>query len=262
MTLKSGRTALITGSTSGLGKAIAETLHAAGTHVILTGLGDPAEIAEQCDAMRKTGDASVRYFSADMTKPDEIADLLGAIEREGLTIDILVNNAGTQHICPLETFPKSEWDRVLAVNLSAPFHTTRALIGGMKERGWGRIINIASVHGLVGSADKSAYVASKHGLVGLTKVAALEGAKFGVTCNAICPGWIMTPLSARQIRSVGERLGMSFEEARHKLLEEKQPSMEFASLEEVAGLALYLCSDSANQVNGAALPIDGGWTTQ
>lgn len=257
-----GKTALITGATSGLGKAITEALHKEGAGIVLTGLGDPAEIQAQLDALRKANTGPVHFFPCDLRQPHDIDGLVQAIQNAGVDVDILVNNAGTQHICPLETFPAQDWDRVIAVNLSAPFHLTRALIGGMKARKWGRIINIASVHGLVGSDNKSAYIASKHGLVGLTKVAALEGAGHGVTCNAICPGWIMTPLSARQISSVGEREGLSFEEARVKLLKEKQPSMEFATLEEVAGLALYLCSGSANQMTGTALPIDGGWTAQ
>ncbi|MGE4249335.1 MAG: 3-hydroxybutyrate dehydrogenase [Parvibaculaceae bacterium] len=256
-----GKTALVTGSTSGLGKAIAEKLARAGAGIIVTGLGDAAAIERQCDEMRQHG-GKVTFYPADVTDPQQVADLLARAVRDNPTIDILVNNAGTQHICPLESFPLAEWDRVLAVNLTAPFRMIRGLIGAMKERRWGRIINISSVHGLVGSPDKSAYVASKHGIVGLTKVAALEGARFGVTCNAICPGWIMTPLSARQITSVAERTGVSFEEARKNLLIEKQPSLEFAELEEVAGLALFLCTQAAAQVNGAALPIDGAWTAQ
>lgn len=256
-----GKTALVTGSTSGLGKAIAEKLAKAGAGIIITGLGDAATIERQCEEMRQEG-GKVAFYPADVSDPQQIVDLLDRAGRDNPTIDILVNNAGTQHICPLESFPLSEWDRVLAVNLTAPFQMIRGLIGGMKERRWGRIINISSVHGLVGSPDKSAYVASKHGIVGLTKVAALEGARFGVTCNAICPGWIMTPLSARQITSVAERTGVSFDQARMNLLTEKQPSLEFAELEEVAGLALFLCTQAAAQVNGAALPIDGAWTAQ
>ncbi len=261
-----GRTALITGATGGLGLEMARRFHEAGAAVLLTGLGDEAEIAALDAALRRDGPggegAPVEIHPADAARPEQLAALVAAFAGRGIAVDILVNNAGVQHVSPIESFPAAAWDRLIAVNLSAPFHLIRALVGGMKERGWGRIVNIASVHGLVGSPDKSAYVASKHGLVGLTKAVALETAGTGVTCNVLCPGLLMTPLSASQIAETGRRLNLSFEEATRRLLRDKQPSMQTIPLCEIAELALHLCSGAASQMTGAAIPVDGAWTAQ
>jgi 3-hydroxybutyrate dehydrogenase len=197
-----------------------------------------------------------------MTKPAEIADMVKAAEKEFGAVDILVNNAGIQHVAKIEDFPIDRWDAVIAINLSAAFHTARAALPGMKKRKWGRIINIASAHGLVASANKAAYVTAKHGLVGLTKVVALETATSGITCNAICPGWVLTPLVQKQIDDLARREKLSADEAKRRLLAEKQPSGEFATPVEIGGLAVFLCSEAASQIRGASLSIDGGWTAQ
>ena len=255
MTL-SGKVALITGSTSGIGLGIARALAAEGATIMLNGFGDAAEI----EKLRK--DLKARYHAADMAKPAEVRALVEATVAELGGVDILVNNAGIQHVAPVEEFPDERWDAVLAVNLSASFHAIKAALPHMRRREWGRIINIASAHGLVASANKAAYVTAKHGLVGLTKVVALETAASGITCNAICPGWVLTPLVQKQIDELARREKLSGEEAKRRLLAEKQPSGEFATPREIGGLAVFLCSDAAAQIRGASLSIDGGWTAQ
>ncbi len=257
-----GKTALVTGSTSGIGLGIAHSLAAEGANILLNGFGDTATI----DAVKQeiTAKFGVRaeYHGADMTKPADIADMIQFAEDKLGGVDILVNNAGIQYVANVEDFPIEKWDAVIAINLSSSFHTIRCALPGMKKKGWARIINIASAHGLVASAQKSAYVAAKHGLVGLTKVVALETAKTGITCNAICPGWVLTPLVQKQIDARAANEGKSLEQAKIELLSEKQPSLEFVTVEQLGGLAVFLCSDAANQVRGAAWNMDGGWVAQ
>ncbi|KTT39643.1 3-hydroxybutyrate dehydrogenase [Pseudomonas oryzihabitans] len=246
-----GKTALVTGSTSGIGLGIAQRLAAAGATLILNGFGDPAPA--QASLSGRSG-----FHGADLSKPEEIADLFAYAQRDFGGVDILVNNAGIQHVAPVEDFPVERWDAVIALNLSAVFHTTRLALPGMRERDWGRIVNISSVHGLVASTGKAAYVAAKHGVVGLTKVTALETARTGITCNALCPGFVLTPLIQQQLDSRGS----DPDQARRDLLSEKQPSQEFVTTEQLGELALFLCSDAAAQVRGAAWTMDGGWTAQ
>ena len=253
-----GKTALVTGSTSGIGLGIAHTLAAAGANLILNGFGD-AEAAIS-DVKRYGG--QVAHHPADVADPKQIADMNTYAEREFGGIDILVNNAGIQHVAPVEEFPAERWDAILSINLSSVFHTTRLALPGMRQRGWGRIVNIASVHGLVGSAQKSAYVAAKHGVIGLTKVVALETATTAITCNAICPGWVLTPLVQKQIDSRTSQTQGNVAQARQELLAEKQPSLDFVTPEQLGELVLFLCSQAANQVRGAAWNMDGGWTAQ
>jgi 3-hydroxybutyrate dehydrogenase len=256
-----GKTALVTGSTSGIGLGIARALAAQGANVMLNGFGDAGAI----DALRKDiAAAGVRtaYSGADLTKPEAVAGLVASCVAELGSVDILVNNAGMQHVAPVDKFPLEMWDKVIQLNLTSCFQAIRAALPEMKKRGWGRIVNIASAHGLVASAEKSAYVAAKHGLVGLTKVVALETAKSAITCNAICPGWVLTPLVQKQIDALAERKGISGEAAKIELLAEKQPSHEFATPEQIGGLAAFLCSPSADQIRGAAMSIDGAWTSQ
>lgn len=252
-----GKTALVTGSTSGIGLGIASVLAAAGARVILNGFGD----VEQAQAQVAQLGAAPGYHGADLGDAAQIADMMQYAEREFGGVDILVNNAGIQHVAPLDQFPVEKWNAILAINLSAVFHTCRLALPGMRERNWGRIINVASVHGLVASKDKSAYVAAKHGVVGLTKTLALETARTPVTCNAICPGWVLTPLVQQQI---DKRIaaGTDPQQARDELLAEKQPSQEFVTPEQLGELALFLCSDAAAQVRGAARNMDGGWLAQ
>ena len=249
-----GKTALVTGSTSGIGLGIATRLAEAGADVILNGFGD-SETAK-ADLSRLGG--RVGYHGADLSRPEQISDLFAYAEHEFSGVDILVNNAGIQHVASVETFPIEKWDAIIAINLSSVFHATRLALPGMRQRGWGRIVNIASVHGLVGSAQKSAYVAAKHGVVGLTKVVALETADCNVTCNALCPGWVLTPLVQQQIDARAATDGDA-ERARRELLEEKQPSLEFVTPAQLGELTLFLCSDAAAQVRGAAWNVDGGW---
>ncbi|MBF8639358.1 MULTISPECIES: 3-hydroxybutyrate dehydrogenase [Pseudomonas] len=249
-----GKTALVTGSTSGIGLGIATRLAEAGADVILNGFGD-SETAK-ADLSRLGG--RVGYHGADLSRPEQITELFAYAEHEFGGVDILVNNAGIQHVASVETFPVEKWDAIIAINLSSVFHATRLALPGMRQRGWGRIVNIASVHGLVGSAQKSAYVAAKHGVVGLTKVVALETADCNVTCNALCPGWVLTPLVQQQIDARAAADGDA-ERARRELLEEKQPSLEFVTPAQLGELTLFLCSDAAAQVRGAAWNVDGGW---
>ena len=261
MSQLSGKVAIVTGSTSGIGLAIARGLAEAGAAVVLNGLGEPQLVKSLVREMREAGAAEAAHHPADMQRPEEIVALVqSAIERFG-RLDILVNNAGIQHVSPIEHFPTERWDAVIAINLSAPFHAIRAALPQMRRAGWGRIINIASAHGLVASRDKSAYVAAKHGVVGLTKVAALEAAGSGITCNAICPAWVLTPLAQKQIDARAETLGGDEKAAIGQMMQ-SQPSGEFVRPEQIAGLALFLCSEAAAQITGAAITIDGGWTAQ
>jgi 3-hydroxybutyrate dehydrogenase len=256
-----GKIAIVTGSTSGIGLGIARALAAQGAGVLLNGFGSQAEI----DAVRREIGARgvpVGYSAADVSKPAEVVAMVAAATRELGRVDILVNNAGIQHVAPVEEFPPEKWDAILAINLSAAFHAVRAVLPQMKQRGWGRIINIASVHGLVASVNKVAYVAAKHGLVGLTKVVSLETAASGVTCNAICPGFVLTPLIQKQIDDIASREKLTQEQARARLLGDKQPSLQFATPEQIGALAVFLCSDAAAQMRGAALTVDGGWAAQ
>jgi 3-hydroxybutyrate dehydrogenase len=257
-----GKLALVTGSTSGIGLGIAQALGRQGADLILNGFGDPAEIELLRKELARQFAVNVHYEFADLTRADQIEAMMSRITAAHGSVDILVNNAGIQHVAPVENFPVERWDAVIALNLSSAFHTTRCAIPGMRARNWGRIINIASAHGLVASAEKAAYVAAKHGIVGLTKVVALETARTGITCNAICPGWVLTALVQKQIDARAAQNNMSQQEARMALLGEKQPSMEFVTTEQLGELAVFLCSPAADQVRGAAWSIDGGWTAQ
>lgn len=252
-----GKIALVTGSTSGIGLGIAQQLAQQGATVILNGFGE----VEQAKALIAATGAEVGYHGADMSDPQQIASMISEIEQQYGALDILVNNAGIQYTAPVERFPVEKWDAIIAINLSSVFHTSRAALPGMQSRGWGRIINIASVHGLVASKEKAAYVAAKHGVVGLTKVIALENAKSPITCNAICPGWVLTPLVQQQIdKRIAE--GEEADAARLALLSEKQPAQEFVTPEQLGALVLFLCSEGGAQVRGAAWNMDGGWLAQ
>ena len=253
-----GKTAVVTGSTSGIGLGIAKSLAAQGANIVLNGFGD----AEGPKAEVAALGVQVAYHGADMSKPSEIEAMIAYAEKTFGSVDILVNNAGIQYVARIEKFPVERWDAVIAINLSSAFHATRVALPGMLARNWGRIINVASVHGLVGSAEKSAYVAAKHGIVGLTKVTALENATSGVTCNAICPGWVLTPLVQKQVDAKAQALGISDEEAKKHLLGEKEPSMQFTSPEELGALAVFFCSPAGNNIRGVAWNMDGGWTAQ
>lgn len=257
-----GKTALVTGSTSGIGLGIAHQLAAQGAHVILNGFGDVQ--APQAEVLQAGSAHGVRvgYHGADMSKPAEIESMMVYAQTDFGGVDILVNNAGIQHVANVEAFPPEKWDAILAINLSSAFHTTRLAMAGMRAKNWGRIINVASAHGLVASAGKSAYVASKHGLLGLTKAVALEAATTGVTVNAICPGWVLTPLVQKQIEAKAEKEGVSIEEAQRGLLGEKQPSLQFVSPTQLGDLAVFLCSPAADNVRGVAWNMDGGWVAQ
>jgi 3-hydroxybutyrate dehydrogenase len=257
-----GKLALVTGSTSGIGLGIARALARQGCDLVLNGFGDPAYIARLRAELASAHQVAVHFESADLTRSPEIDAMMARIDAAYGGVDILVNNAGIQHVAPVESFPVERWDAVIALNLSAAFHTTRCALPGMRRKGWGRIINIASAHGLVASAEKAAYVAAKHGIVGLTKVVALETARTGITCNAICPGWVLTALVQKQIDARAQQSGMTPEEAKLGLLGEKQPSLEFVTPEQLGELAAFLCSSAADQVRGAAWTVDGGWTAQ
>jgi len=258
----SGKTALVTGSTSGIGLGIARTLAAEGAHVLLNGFGDAAEIAQlQVDLAKEFG-VQVAYHNADMSKPAEIENMIAFAGDKFGGIDVLVNNAGIQHVANVEDFPVEKWDAIIAINLTSAFHTSRLVLPRMRANNWGRIINLASTHGLVASAGKSAYVAAKHGLIGLTKAAALETATTGVTVNAICPGFVLTPLVQKQVDARAAKDSISNEDAKKALLADKQPSGEFVTPEELGALAVFLCSDAAKQVRGVAWNMDGGWVAQ
>ena len=253
-----GNTALVTGSTSGIGLGLAKALAAQGANIVMNGFGEVDAAVAQVKALG----VQVSYHGADMSKPAEIEAMVRHAEATFGGVDILVNNAGIQHVARVENFPPERWDAVIAINLSSAFHASRFALPGMQARNWGRILNIASVHGLVASAEKSAYVAAKHGLVGLTKVTALENATSGVTCNAICPGWVLTPLVQKQVDAKAAALGISNEEAKRQLLAEKEPSLQFTTPEELGALAVFLCSKAADNVRGVAWNMDGGWAAQ
>ena len=252
-----GKTALVTGSTSGVGLGIALSLAKAGANLILNGFGDASTVLAE---VRQFG-GKVGHHPADVSDPAQIADMIAYAEREFGGVDILINNAGIQYVAPVEEFPVERWDSIIAINLSSVFHSTRLCLPGMRTKGWGRIVNIASVHGLVGSTGKAAYVAAKHGVIGLTKVVGLETATSNITCNAICPGWVLTPLVQQQIDARGAVDG-DLEKAKHDLLAEKQPSLEFVTPPQLGELVLFLCSEAGSQVRGAAWNIDGGWLAQ
>lgn len=254
-----GKAAIVTGSTSGIGLGIATAFATAGADVVINGFGDPGEI-EKARSMLESHGVGAAYSSADMSKPDQIAALVGMAEERFGKVDVLVNNAGIQFVTPVEDFPLQKWDAILAINLSSAFHTTRAALPGMKQRKWGRIINIASVHGLIASPFKAAYVAAKHGIIGLTKVVALESAEHGITCNAICPGYVWTPLVEKQIDDQARAHGISREKVISDVLLAQQPNKKFAQVEEMAALAIFLCGDASASITGTALPVDGGWT--
>ncbi|MBQ0930933.1 3-hydroxybutyrate dehydrogenase [Ideonella sp. 4Y16] len=256
-----GKTALVTGSTSGIGLGIAKALAAQGAHVMLNGFGDTAAAQAEVAAVA-TGGARVGYHGADMSKPAEIEAMVQACTAEFGAVDILVNNAGIQFVAPVDEFPVERWDAIIAINLSSVFHATRVALPGMKARGWGRIINVASVHGLVASANKSAYVAAKHGVIGLTKAVALETATTPVTCNAICPGWVLTPLVQKQVDARAAADGVDNAEATRRLLSEKEPSQQFTTPEELAAMAVFMCSPAAGNLRGTAVNMDGGWVAQ
>src|SRR3954467_14800208 len=254
-----GKAAVVTGSTSGIGLGIARALAADGADLMLNGFGDKAAIDRLRSELAAEFKIKVAYSAADMSKPAEIAGMITQATKELGHVDVLVNNAGIQHTALIEEFPPEKWDAIIAINLSAAFHAIRAAVPQMKARNWGRIINIASAHGLVASEHKVAYVAAKHGIVGMTKVVALETATTGVTCNAICPGWVLTPLVQKQVDDWAARDKITNEAAKIALLSEKQPSKQFVTPEQIGGLAVFLCSEAAAQIRGTAMSIDGGW---
>jgi 3-hydroxybutyrate dehydrogenase len=256
-----GRVAIVTGSTTGIGQGIANSLAAAGCAVMLNGFGDPGEIEKQRTAMCKQYGVQVLYNAADLSKFEACEELVRDTEKRLGRVDILVNNAGIQHVAPVEEFPVERWDAVIAVNLSSAFHTIRVALPGMKARKWGRIINISSAHGIIASVNKAAYVAAKHGIIGLTKVVALENAKAGITCNAILPGWTLTPLAEKQVAARAQAQGISIEQAQKNLLA-PQPTGEFVTVEQLGGLAVFLCSEAASSITGASICQDGGYTAQ
>jgi 3-hydroxybutyrate dehydrogenase len=256
------KAAIVTGSTSGIGLGIARGLAHAGMDVTLNGFGDAAEIEKVRAALAAEAGVEVRYDGANLMKAEDAGGLVTRAEAAFGRVDVLVNNAGIQHVSPIEDFPLEKWDQIIALNLSAAFWTTRAAFAGMKARKWGRIVNVASAHGLVASPFKSAYVAAKHGILGLTKTVALEGARDGVRCNAICPGYVLTPLVENQIPDTMKARNMTREQVINDVLLAAQPTKEFVKVEEIAAMTVFLTSDAANQINGAALSMDGGWTVQ
>ncbi len=257
-----GKTALVTGSTSGIGLGIAEKLAAQGAHVILNGFGEVEAPRAQVAQAGAAHGVKVGYHGADMSKPAEIEAMMAYAQADFGGVDILVNNAGIQHVAKVEDFPVEKWDAIIAINMSSAFHTMRLAVPGMRAKNWGRIINLASAHGLVASAGKSAYVAAKHGLVGMTKSVALETATTGVTVNAICPGWVLTPLVQKQIDARAEKEGITVAQAQIELLSEKQPSLQFVTPAQLGDLAVFLCSPGADNVRGVAWNVDGGWVAQ
>jgi 3-hydroxybutyrate dehydrogenase len=256
------KTALVTGSTSGIGLGIARCLAAEGANIIFNGFGDANEIASMQASVEQEFQIQTAYHNADMSQPEQISAMMESAKKQFGSIDILVNNAGIQYVAAIEDFPVEKWDAIIAINLTSAFHTTRLALPMMREKNWGRIINLASVHGLVASAQKSAYVAAKHGLVGFTKSTALETANSGITCNAICPGWVLTPLVQKQVDARAEKDGISNDAAKKALLAEKQPSGEFVTPEQLGALAVFMCSDAGGQVRGVAWNMDGGWVAQ
>jgi len=256
------KSVIVTGSTSGIGLGMAESFAKAGMNVMLNGFGDPGEIDTIRLRIESENGVKVGYHGADMTRPGEIGALFKASEEHFGSVDIVVNNAGIQHVAPVEEFPPEKWDAIIAINLSSAFHLIRHAVPGMKARGWGRIINLCSAHGLVASPFKTAYVAAKHGIVGLTKTVALEVAQSGITCNAICPGYVLTPLVEQQIPDQAKSRGITEEEVKRDVLLHAQPTKNFVTTEQIGALAVFLSSDSAAQITGASLPMDGGWTAQ
>ena len=257
-----GKSVIVTGSTSGIGLGIASAFAAQGCNVMLNGFGDAVQIEKVRAGLAADRKVIVLYSSADMAKPLEVVAMVDQVARRFGSVDVLVNNAGIQHVAPVEEFPVEKWDQILAINLSSAFHAIRTALPGMKSRNWGRIINVASAHGLVASPFKSAYVAAKHGVVGLTKSVALETAGKGITCNAICPGYVLTPLVEKQIEDQSKARNISREDAISKVILEHQPSKEFVKVDEVAALAVFLAGEAAASITGAAYSIDGGWTAQ
>jgi 3-hydroxybutyrate dehydrogenase len=257
-----GHVAIVTGSTSGIGQALAHALAAEGVGIVLNGFGDPKAIEADRAALEEKAGVPVRFHGADMTKPAEIADMVAFAQRELGRLDILVNNAGVQHVAPIEDFPIEKWDQIIAINLSSAFHATRAAVPIMKAANRGRIVNIASAHALVASPFKSAYVAAKHGIAGLTKTVALEVAQHGITCNAICPGYVKTPLVEAQIADTAKARGMTPEQVMKDVILAAQPTKKFVEFNELAGLLLYLVSDAGASANGAILSVDGGWVAE
>lgn len=259
--MSNNKVALVTGSSSGIGEGIAISLLKKGYRVIMHGMESEQDAVKIVSKAKEYGEV-LAYYSFDLSSVHAIENFCKNISTRNITIDVLVNNAGIQHVAPVQDFSKEKWDMLLAVNLSSAFHLMRMLLPNMQKKGWGRIVNIASAHGLVASANKSAYVASKHGLIGLSKVTALENAGNGVTCNAICPGWVLTPLVQKQIEKRAAEQAISVKQAEMDLLKEKQPSGQFVKPEQVGDFVAFLCSDAASQINGASLSIDGGWTAQ
>lgn len=255
-----GKVALVTGSTSGIGLGIARALAAAGADVVLNGLGDAGEIGRTRERIAAEFGVKASFSPADMTRSKSIAEMIAATIAESGRLDILVNNAGIQHVAPLDQFPVEKWDQILAINLTAAFHTTRLALPAMRRNGFGRIVNVASAHGLVASPFKAAYVAAKHGLVGLTKATALETAEEGITCNAVCPGYVYTPLVEAQIDGQASAHGISRDQVIRDVLLAQQPNKRFASVEELGALTVFLSTEAAGSITGAALPVDGGWT--
>lgn len=257
-----GKTALVTGSTSGIGLGIAQTLAAQGANVVLNGFGDAQEIDRIRKDMAETNGVTVTYSDADMSKPEQIQEMVEQAIQQFGSVDVLVNNAGIQHVAPVDEFDPQKFEQVVQINLNHCFHTIHAALPKMRENGWGRVINIASAHGLVASKGKAAYVAAKHGVVGLTKVTALDTTQSGITCNAICPGWVKTPLVQQQIEKKAQQQNCSVAQAEHDLLAEKQPALEFVTPEQIGAYCVFLCQEQARTITGAELKIDGGWTAQ
>jgi 3-hydroxybutyrate dehydrogenase len=257
-----GKTAVITGSTSGIGLGIAKAFAAAGMNVMLNGLGDPAEVEATCAGLETVYGVKTKYSAADMSKPGDIVQMMDDARALLGSVDVLVNNAGIQHVEAIETFPAAKWDAIIAINLSSAFHATRAVVPEMKRRRWGRIINIASAHGLVASPFKSAYVAAKHGMLGLTKTVALETAEHRITVNAICPGYVLTPLVQKQIPETAKARGITQDQVIKDVLLNAQPTREFVTTEQIGALSVFLCTQAAASMTGTALPVEGGWTAQ
>jgi 3-hydroxybutyrate dehydrogenase len=257
-----GKSAIVTGSTSGIGLGIAQTLAAEGVNILFNGFGDKAEIDALVADTAKKFSVKTSYSAADMSKPADIRAMVKQAEDAFGTLDVLVNNAGIQFTANVDEFPEDKWDAIIAINLSSAFHAIKAALPGMKSRNWGRIINIASAHGLVASAQKSAYVAAKHGVIGLTKVVALENAKQNITANSICPGWVLTPLVQKQIDDNAAKKAISGDQAREELLAAKEPSLRFSTPEQIGGLVAFLCSEAASNMTGTSLSHDGGWVAQ